>query len=249
MVPAYFKKKGDSLVYTGTGEALLYIPEKWFDMRFAIVNGEFIDTMGILLYSQMSSKNSDPTKNIRQLKLPTRFTTKPGKVEKVKGLSLAGQEKMDYRILHYANNNEDKFMNSLLLAKDIENVEEFYRMFVQTGNIPTFIPYNEIQDYFYESMRLNGGNYKTNWQLFGLLISEICRDKDDISTPYYASSKFKKGDMNGYISIPIKEVPKYISPYSALLSENWNEAVVAAVNMGDSKNNIYNPMEKIMMGH
>ncbi len=248
MMPAYFKKKDNAIYYSGSGEALLYIPEKYFDMRFAIANGEYIDTMGILLYSQVSSDKADPTKNLHILKLPTMFTTRPGKIEKVKGLSLMGQKKMDYRILHYTDNGEDRFINSTLLPKDIENVENFYRMFVKTGNIPTYLPYNELQNYFYESMRINGGDYKTNWQLFGCLISEICRDKDDVTIPYYDSPKLKRGDMNGYVSIPIKEVPKYISPYSAILSENWNEAVVAAVNMKDTKDDIINPMEKIMMG-
>lgn len=246
MVPAYITKKDDSVYYTGKGEFLLYIPEKYFEMKFAIANGEFIDTMGILLYSVKETENSDPIKRLKPLKLPTMFTTKPGRIEKVRKLKLLNLDEEDYRILYYSNNNEDKIIVSTNIPQDIENVEHFYRMFVRTGNIPNYIPYNEIQDYFYESMRLNGGNYNTNWQLFGILISELCRDKNDYSIPYYMSSAYKKGDMNSYKSISIKDVPKYISPFSAITSENWNEAIISAINMDNP--DIYTPMEKIMMG-
>lgn len=246
MLPAYITKKGDSVYYTGKGEFLLYVPEKYFDMRFAVSNGEYITVMGILLYSVQETENSDPSKKLKPLKLPTMFVTKPGRIEKVKKLTLLNQNEMDYRVLHYSNNDEDKIIVSVNLPQDIENVETFYRMFVTTGNIPSYIPYNEIQEYFYESMRLNGGNYNTNWQLFGLLISEICRDKNDYSIPYYMSKAYKSGDMHGYKSISIKDVPKYISPFSAITSENWNEAIIGAINMGDKE--IYTPMEKIMMG-
>ena len=246
MVPSYITKKNDSVYYTGKGEFLLYIPEKYFDMRFAIANGEFIETMGILLYSTKESDKDNPIKKLKPLKLPTMFTTKPGKIEKVRKLKLLNLEEDDYRILHYTNNSEDKIIVSTNVVQDIENVETFYRMFVKTGNIPNYIPYNEIQDYFYESMRLNGGNYNTNWQLFGILISELCRDKDDYSIPYYMSTSYKKGDMLSYKSIAIRDVPKYVSPFSAITSENWNEAIIHSINM-EENDNINLPLEKIMM--
>lgn len=246
MIPEYVTKKENSVFYTGKGEFLLYIPEKYFDMSFAVANGEFIETMGVLLYSTKETENTDPTKKLKHLKLPTMFTTKPGKIEKVKKLKLLNLDEEDYRILHYTNNGEDKIIVSTKIVQDIENVETFYRMFVKTGNIPNYIPYNEIQDYFDESMRLNGGNYNTNGQLFGMLISELCRDKNDYSIPYYMSSAYKKGDMYSYKSIAIRDVPKYISPFSAITSENWNEAIIHSINMGEK--NIYTPMEKIMMG-
>lgn len=246
MVPTYITKKNDSVYYTGKGEFLLYIPESYFDKTFAIANGEYIDTMGVLLYSVKESENSDPMKKLKPLKLPTMFTTKPGKIEKVKKLKLLNLDEDDYRVLHYTNNGEDKIIVSTSVVQDIENVETFYRMFVKTGSIPNYIPYNELQDYFYESMRLNGGNYNTNWQLFGLLISELCRDKNDYSIPYYMSNAYKKGDMHSYKSIAIRDVPKYISPFTSITSENWNDAIIHAINMGEK--DVYTPMEKIMMG-
>ena len=101
MVPAYITKKDDSVYYTGKGEFLIYIPEKYFDMSFAVANGEFINTMGILLYSTKESENSDPMSKLKPLKLPTMFNTKPGTIEKVRKLKLLNLDEADYRVLHY----------------------------------------------------------------------------------------------------------------------------------------------------
>ena len=46
--------------------------------------------------------------------------------------------------------------------------------------------------------------------------------------------------MNLYKPIPIKEVPKFISPYQAIVSENWDEGIVGAI-MNDKALNIKIP--------
>ena len=43
-----------------------------------------------------------------------------------------------------------------------------------------------------------------------------------------------------------KDIPKYISPFSAITSENWNESIIQAINMDEK--DVTLPMEKIMMG-
>ena len=57
----------------------------------------------------------------------------------------------------------------------------------------------------------------------------------------------KNKDMNKYTPINIKMVPKYISPYTAITSENWDEAVRAAVLMKDKVDSTpVSPLEKII---
>ena len=79
------------------------------------------------------------------------------------------------------------------------------------------------------------------------IISELCRDKNDYSIPYYMSSAYKKGDMYSYKAIAIRDVPKYISPFLAITSENWNEAIIHSINM-DEKIVYSIGKRKIMMG-
>ena len=41
-------------------------------------------------------------------------------------------------------------------------------------------------------------------------------------------------------------VPKYISPYTAITSENWDESVRAAVLMKDKEDAPVSPLEKVV---
>jgi hypothetical protein len=49
---------------------------------------------------------------------------------------------------------------------------------------------------------------------------------------------------NPYKAIPMTKIPKYISPYTAVTSENADEAVAAAMTL---KSNTESPLEKVMM--
>ena len=96
------------------------------------------------------------------------------------------------------------------------------------------IPYNELYQYPFECMALNSGTYKIHAQAMGLLYSKICRDPEDISTPFRLS-KTANSKMTGYTSISIKEASKYISPFVSLTSENLDEAIMSAVLLSDEE--------------
>ena len=116
-------------------------------------------------------------------------------------------------------------------------------MAVITGKIPTTIPYDKLWELFEESARLNGFSFKVSVQLFGILISGICRDSKDISKPFKDTDM---SNMNDYRPININMVPKFISPYSAIVSENWDDSLRAAILMKDKKDIPYSPLEKIV---
>ena len=78
-------------------------------MAFAVANGEYINTMGILLYSVKESENADP-KKLKPFKLPTCLLLNQVKIEKLRKLKLLNLDEDDYRVLHYTNNGEDKIL-------------------------------------------------------------------------------------------------------------------------------------------
>lgn len=243
-IPEFLKKKNDSLYYSGPGKFIFYVPEVYFDRKCAIIEGEFISLLGILDYTILKSDKDDPMKKLNTFNFPTRFYTKPGLMEKVKNLKLTNTMKpTDYRVLYYTDNNEDQIVVSTKVPQDVANVEDFFRLFVQTGNIPKTIPYDKLHEYFLESIRLNGGNYKISAQMFGIVVSEMCRDPHDLSKPFRLSSAINK-DMKSFESVSIKDIPKFISAYAAITSENWDESVINAVM---NKNETYSPLENIMM--
>ena len=64
--------------------------------------------------------------------------------------------------------------------------------------------------------------------------------------PFWLS---KETDMNKYKSLSVKLIPKLICPFTAVTSENWDEAVVNACidSENDKKRFVDSPMEKILM--
>lgn len=238
----FLKKKGETLFFNGEGEFIFLVPELYFDRKCAIIEGEYINLLGTIDYTILKKGETDLTKRLNRFFFPSMFYTKPGRTEKVKKLNINGEEE-DYRLLHYTDNDEDEIVTSIKVPQDIENVEKLDALFVKSGHINKSIPYDELQNYFFETMAINGGSYKISAQLFGLVISELCRDPKNMNNPFRWSSTIKT-NMKGYKPVSVKEVPKFISPYQSIISENWDDAVMGAI-MNDNK--IASPMEKIMI--
>lgn len=241
-IPAFLKQKGESLYYNGEGEFIFFVPEEYFDINIAVIEGEFVRIIGILDYS-IARKPEDILKKVTPFNFPTMFYTKPGEIEKVKNLKiLPNAEPGDYRLLKYKDNDLDQIVVSTKVPQDIANVEDFFRIFVKTGKIPKTIPYDRLWEYFLDSIDLNGGNYKISAQLFGLLM-ELCRDPENVSRPFRLSKAINQS-MLGYRTVSIATLPKYISPYVSISSENWNESIIGAIMNDNHKDS---PLEKVVM--
>lgn len=245
-LPAFLKQENEKLLYKGTGELQYYIPEDYFvDTKQppAEVAGQYVNTMGIFDWGLMDEHGK--VAKINPFKWPTIISCKPNRIEKVKDFSIKSGSKRDYRILHFTNG--DEAISNIYTAQSIESVETVFKMIVINGNkIPNTIPYDKLQDYFPQAMELSGNNFKISMQLFGIMVSEICRDPKDLSKPFrYSSTK----DMTNYKQINIKMIPKYSSPYIAMTSENFDNSLMASVLMSDLPEDEIksSPLEKVVM--
>ena len=244
-IPGFLKVKEESVYYSGEGEFLLFVPEVYFDRKVAVIEGNFVELIGICNYSVNNKSGKIETgKKVKNFYFPSRFITKPGRIEKVKNFAISDDYISDYRIFHYENNGEDQIIVSTKVPQDITNVEDFFRLFVDTGNIPKTIPYTELYKYFLDSIEINGSSYKLPASLFGLLVSELCRDPKDINKPFRLG-KSLDSDLCSYNPISVKTVPKLVSPFTSLTSENFDKAVVGAVM---NKNNDSTPLERVLTG-
>lgn len=238
-VPLFLKRDGESLVFKNTeGEFIFFVPEVYFSRKDAVELGEFVNVFGILDYT-IADKNGKYDK-LHTFRFPTMFTTKPGSMEKVKNLKLTKYtEPADYRLLKYKK--DDVIVVSVRVPQDVIYMEQLFKIAVINTRIPTTVRYDEMQDYFMENAELNGSGYSLSLQLFGILISKICRDKENISRPFRLS---KIKDMTDYTTLSVADVPKYMSPYAAITSQNWDEAVMASVL---STKEDTSPLQQIMM--
>jgi hypothetical protein len=240
-IPKFLRKDGDSLLFNEDGQFVFYVPDMYFDKgrNIAVISGEYVSLLGILDYAIISpsGKSSGP----KRFFFPTIFLTKPSRIEKQKDVKLKpGVEAQDYRLLIF--NKDDPVVVSTKVPQDIAYVETFYRLFLY-GKLPVTIPYGKMQEYFTESIGLNGSSYSITLQMFGFVIGEMCRDRRDL-TKAFRLTKFT--DETSYRSLAIRDVPKYISPNSSIGSENWDNAVVGAIM---NPNDVGSPMERLVMGN
>lgn len=238
--PRFLRKDGDILRFNETGKTFIfYVPEKYFTTKDAVIIGEYVNLLGILNYEIVDDKTGKSITGIRLFNYPTVFICRPNSITKQKGLQLyKTADPADFRVLKFKKDAE--VVSSVKSPEDIANVESFYNLLMR-GNLPNTIPYDQLQNIVYDNMRYNGYSYGITLQMVGLLISEIYRSSTNIDIPYRLSGA---KDQFDYKAIDIRTVPKHISPFVSLTSENWDEAVVGAVM---TKNRKDSPMEKLLM--
>lgn len=238
-VPRFLKRDGDALLFNQDGQFVFYVPEIYFDREDAQIKGEYVNLLGILDYAIFDENGKHS--GLKRFYFPTVFLCKPSRIEKSRNLRLKeATDAQDYRFLIFEKG--DAVVVSTKVPQNIANVEDFYRIFL-TGKLPTTIPYDKMQDYFIDSIELNGSSYGMSLQLFGIVVGEMCRAKND---PHKAFRHTHINDMMEYRGISIKDLPKYISPNSAIGSENWDLSVMGAI-LSDNITN--SPMEKLLMGN
>lgn len=243
-LPYFLSKEGNALVYNQDNSTFVfYVPANYFNntskVNIAVISGEYVSFIGVCNWAIIDEKGKRG--EVRPFTFPTMFLCKPYEIEKVKGLRLDNTEESDYVLLKFKKG--DEVVTSTKVPQLIDNVEIFFKMAIITAKIPTSIPYDKLWELYFESAKLNGFSYNMNIQLFGILIASISRDKNDITRPFCATSM---KDMTDYMPIDIKLVPKYISPYTAITSENWDESIRAAILMKDKDDAPLSPLEKVI---
>lgn len=238
-VPPFLKRDGEALVFNlkDDKEFIFYVPEEYFEREDAIVIGEYVNLIGVLDYSIFDKNGRN--NGLHPFYFPTVFLTKPYTIEKLKDIRLTSNSKKtsNYRALKYKYG--DQIVVSVNVPQNIDNVEDFYKIFF-CGKLPTTIRYDKIHNYPLEAMKLSGNNYNVSLQLFGILVSELCRDSQDVSKPFRLSGS---KNMNDYQTINIKDIPKYVDTFASITSENWDKAVVGAITNNKHKNS---PLEKLL---
>ena len=246
-LPNFVRRDGNSILFDGNGELQYYIPENYFSGRNAIIEGSYVRLFGSFTYRIVSTTGS-----LGQLKVfnwPTAFLCRPTHITKEKDMKLEPNvPEGNYRILGFENG--DQLVTNIFTPQDIDNTQDLLSLHIMTGKIPPTISYYDLYMYPYDSIALNGSRFEVHSQMMGLIYSKICRDPDDISQPFRLSSALDK-DPKSFIPMSIKEVPKYISPYAAITSENIDEGIVSSVVMTDNieegkSEHRYSPLEKVL---
>ena len=239
----FYKEENNSLICTvkPNQELYFFVPECYFGSRSAIIDGEYVSLLGVFNYAIY--QDDKPVSELKTFKFPSIFLTQPHAIQKMKDVVLTkNMGKQDYRVLKYKPG--DKLVVEMNIPQQVENIEEFVRLWVITGHIPT-IDYRQIWEYFINNIKDNGNKYGLNNQVFGVFQAKLCRNPENYEEPFRISKAKKNGEWENYKPVSVKEVVDYASPYISMSSENFDDSVVAATMMTSNK---YSPLEKVLTG-
>lgn len=246
-LPGFLRQEDEKILFNQTGELIYYIPEKYFQdtkSTIAKIEGQYVSTIGILDWALVSETGK--VGKAHPFKYCSIFLCKPDNVEKVKNVSINGNEPMDYRICHFKKG--DEVISDINTPMIVDNVEIMFKAMIYKQNcMPTSIPYDRTQDYFPENMELNAKGYGLNMQMFGIMVSELYRDPTDLSKPYRLSKEINRS-MTGYKQLSIIDIPKYISPLVSISSQNWDDGLMAAIQMTKEGKYKESPLNKVVTG-
>lgn len=237
--PGFLKKEKDKVLFNDSNKELIYyIPESYFDSKAAVIIGEYVTLMGIFSYT-LSDIKTNKNNGLHNFNFQSVFICKPTEIEKVKKIKLTKYSSIeDYRLLKFRKDSEP--ISSTKVPIGVANAETFFKMFIYS-RLPNTIPNDELPDYFINNIHINGADYNISIQMIGALIRETSRCINDPSK-LFAYTDMK--DMHNYQLIPLLSLPKLVSPFNAITSENWDQAVVGAI---QNKNEVNSPMEKLLM--
>lgn len=236
MLPSWVKEEDDKAIFTGKGEVIYYVPKKYFDKKVASIIGEKVECLGIFQYCYFDETGKKG--KLKWFKFPTIIECIPSSISNQVFQLDGTNEETEYRLLHFSEGSE--LLSSVYTTKSALNVEAFLKM-LDSASLAPGIPYEEIYEYMVLNAQYNNFSYKVSHQILGLVISELCRDPDDISKPFRLS---KYTDSKSYKMIGIKNVPKYTSSFTALTSEDPDAAIASTIiNKGTGTS----PLERVLM--
>jgi hypothetical protein len=245
-LPGFLKLENDSLIFTlENKELIFYVPEEFFNdskSPIAEIYGEDVSMIGICNWAIMNSDGS--VTEVRPFTFPSMMLCSPNRIEKVKDFKIPGARVSgNYRLLHFQKG--DKVIKQTRVPQLVDNAEMFFKIVMITAKFPTTISYDKIWELFIYNAELNGFNYNLHSQLFGIMTSAIARSSKDPSIPYRLSGS---KDLHDYQTISIKMIPKFLSPFTSIVSENFDEALVSAILLSEKPDEELpdSPLEKVV---
>lgn len=239
----YFREEGDKCIFTGAYMEV-YLPKYYFEKSVAQRLGSIIETIGIFNFRVFESEDRKDKAPLHTFNFPSLLATQPTDSYNKKITDLVeGQGDMEYTVLRYYKG--DQFITNLNVTQKSDNTVMFINL-LNTGKLPTLIPYNKVLETELANLEFNGVNLKVPATVMEMIISEIYRDKADLTRSF----RFKAGSkgnvsMYDYKPVNIKSIATFNSTFTGVTFEDLDYNLTASVNKArQNKQEAISPIEK-----
>lgn len=239
----FFRVKGESLLFDGE-ICEVYLPKYYFDNDLAEKYGNVIKTFGIFNFRVFSKEEGKEKTKLHLNKFASPIHMTPTNVERVT-LDLYGQGMEEYIVLKFFKN--DTFINSLCVAKNAQDVLKFITI-ITAGKLPSNIPYDKVLEIWLNNLEINGTKLGVSSTILELVISEVYRDRKDISKPFrFRAGSSEKTNMLDYKSVNLKTVANNNSTFTSITFEDPDYAITTSINkLRYNEKETVSPIEKVI---
>jgi hypothetical protein len=225
---SFFKEVGDQAVFTGNYMEV-YIPRFYFDNDISKFIGDKVETLGIFNFRVFSSEEKKGNSPLHTFKFPSFLVTKPtsSDYEEIEDL-IEDADENSFAVLKYYKG--DIFIDNLNVTQKSDNTILFINL-LHSGKLPTTIPYDQVLELELENTAFNGVNLNVSSTVLELIISEIYRDKTDLTKSFrFKAGSGGKTSMHNYKPINIKQISTFNSTFTGVTFEDIDYNLVASVN-------------------
>jgi hypothetical protein len=179
---------------------------------------------------------------VRTCNYPNIIETRPSGDITVEILEFNG-EIDKYKVLRYFKG--DIFMDAAS-QEAATNAEMFTRL-ITSGKVPKSLSYDDIFFAWIKNFEINGVNPAVPPIALQTIISEMCRDPNDISKQFRTVAGKGKVDPYSYIMLNMNAVSAYSSVMSSMSFERFAEKLTTSLNMTkDGVKQKPSPIEQII---
>lgn len=240
MIEKFLKNDGNSIIFTGH-YLEIYIPEKFFETKFAKIEGATINTFGLLYCAVFDQNDKVIAQDI--LNLPTMIYLNLKDMESRKLTLFETDVNGTYRVIKF-------FKNDHVMPAGIQpnstNAELVVDMLI-SGKLD-YIPYNKLLDVWRTNLRLNKTKLGVPSSVLELILGELYRDKSDPSYKFsIAINKNPKISQYKYRAAGVRELCSRNSTFAALTFEDMDSMITSSLNMNKyNKKQSESPIEKVI---
>lgn len=233
---------GEEVLFKG-GYMEVYLPKYYFEKNVSFREGDIIKTIGIFNFRIYDSEADKGKKSeVHLYNFPSMLATRPTDTYNavIKDL-IPGSGEMQYTVLRYFMN--DIFIVNTNIQKSSDNTITFVNL-LNGGRLPGNLSYDDIIRTEMANLEFNGINLKVSATAMELIISEIYRDKQDLTKPFRFRAA-EGANLYDYKPVNIKQIATFNSTFTGITFEDIDYNITASVNKArQGKTEAESPIER-----
>ena len=233
-------RSDDRFIYLDIPYAEIYIPEYFFDSKWAERRQESIFSIGIV---DVGIFDDGKLKEMKLLNLPSQMNFYIYDSE-IKNVDLKGMPNTKCTVLKYIKGQ--KVMDSYII-EDSANAAMFLDMILK-GKVPGTVPYSKALNLWMKNQELNSVNFGVPSMTLEMILSVAYRDRNNLGRKF---AQVIGGDLTvseyDYRMARIRQICQYGSTFTAMTFEDFNSMLTTSLNRsrrGDEE--MESPVEKII---